>query len=206
MGSTANFPAVRPRNDARGHLRGAGLLGAIDMCLARFGRSASHEVIARLTPAARAMVAPHEPSMGISPGRLYPYAVVGDIIRTFAKVASVPEDVLIRDAAIEGVDRNLSSLNRALLRYLVSIDNVAARAQQTWDMFHDSGRLVITACTRNEYVVETYDWPSHDVTVCKLSMEGRRHIVELSGKKSPKLWRDKCQAYGQDVCVSRVVW
>ena len=187
-------------------MRGAGLIGAIDMCLDRFGRSASHEVIARLSSAGRALVSPHAPSMGIAPGRLYPYAVVGEVFRTYAKVVSVPEDVLIRDAAIAGVDRNLSSLNRALLRYLVTIDNVAARAQQTWDMFHDSGRLVIAVSGRNEYVVETHDWPNHDVTVCKLSMEGRRHVVELSGKKSPKLWRDKCQAYGQHICVSRVVW
>ncbi len=192
---------------ARGNFHGTGILGCVEYFEKKYGPSAAHAVIAKLSPASRAFVTPNAPMMGILGARKYPYAMVGDLFRTMMVVARVKdEDAFIRDLTAAGMDATLNTVARFALRYMVSPQTIAENAQKLWNIFHDAGVLRVTPVSETEYTAEISAWPNHDVTVCKIAVEARRRIIERTGRKNVSVSREKCQAWGHDICVYRVRW
>lgn len=187
-------------------MRGTAVVGGFGAFAKKYGSAAVHEVYSRLSPIARHYVQPHATNFGLLGTRSYPYPVVGELLRTMCLVVRANEDDFVRAIATAAMEASLSTVNRVVLRYLASLSTLSARAQEAWDLFHDSGRLRIVTRTDHEYVVEVSEWPNHDAMVCRLSMEGRRLLVEKTGIAAPELFRDKCQSWGQEVCVSRIRW
>jgi hypothetical protein len=199
----ANIPA------ARGHLRGTAVVGALDHYVKRFGAPAAHETFKRLSAAARSYVDPHAPAMGLLGSRSYPYAVVGEILRVAGEVVRIPEDAFLREVTAAAVDAQLGTVGRVLVHYLGSVELMLSRAQANWDLFHDSGRVHVLSITDRDYVVQVTELANHDVTVCKVSAEGRRRIAERirsATEKRPdvQVFREKCVAWGDDACITRV--
>ena len=184
---------------------GTPLVGAIEWFVTRHGNAAAHELYVRMSSRWRDLLRPHDPALGILRARSYPYAFVGDLLRFGASVAKQDEDLFIRDAAIAGVDSVMGTIARVFVRYAATPESLATRAQDAWDVFHDSGRIEVVV-TGNNYIATTYDWRGHDVAVCKNAMEGRRHVLANSGLRNVTARREKCQAWGHDVCVNRVRW
>ncbi len=189
-----------------GNFRGTASLGSVDYFVRRYGPAAVHQVIAKLSPASRAYVTPNAPSMGMLAARKYPYAFIGELFRVMAQVAQVPEDTFIRDATRAGMDATLDTVGRILLRYAVTPQILASRAQELWNSFHDAGIVTIRVVSDHEYVSELTEWPDHDVTVCKIVAEARRRLIERTGKKDVEVTRTQCIAWGDDRCVYRVKW
>lgn len=198
--------AMPESSRAIGNVRGSAIVGGVEHFTKKYGRAAAHEVFSRLTPTARAWVDPHAPACGLLGTRNYPYAVVGELVRTMQAVSRAPEDDFIRDLVAAGMESAVSTVHRFALRYLVSAKAVAERAPSTWSLFHDCGRVTVLSITDNEYVAETSDWPNHDQTICRLSMEARRYLIERTGVTGARLFRERCKAWGDEVCVSRVRW
>lgn len=198
-----SLPATPP---SRGNLKGTAVVGGVDWFIKTYGAAAAHEVIARVAPATRAYVTPNTPSLGLLGSRSYPYPVIGDLVRTMGAVAKVAEEEFSRALTAAAVTTAMSTVNRVVVRYLVSVHELARRAPEMWGMFYDSGHLTVLACDDHEYVVQVADWPLHDDTVCRLGMEARRFLVEKTGARHVQLFRDKCVRFGHDVCVSRVRW
>ncbi len=198
--------AMPESSRAIGNVRGSAIVGGIEYFTKKYGRAAQHEVFARLSPAARAWIDPHAPSCGLLGTRSYPYAVVGELVRTMQAVARAPEEEFIRDLTAAGMEAAVSTVHRFALRYLVTAKAIAERAPSTWSLFHDCGRVTVLSITDNEYVAETSDWPNHDQTICRLSMEARRYLIERTGVPGARLFRERCKAWGDNVCVSRVRW
>jgi len=137
---------------------------------------------------------------------MYPYAFVGDLVETMSRVVHPPDpNEFIRELASAGIDSAMNTVMRVFLRLAATPSSLAARGQEAWDMFHDSGRVSVVA-TENEYVATTSNWPAHNVAVCKICMYVRLRIIERTGVKSPTATRDKCQAFGHDSCVVRIRW
>jgi hypothetical protein len=199
--------SIPPRvSHVRGSIRGSAVVGAFEYFTKRYGKAAVHEVVTRLPPTSRGYVEPNAPQVGLLGTRSYPYAVIGDLVRTMVSVLRVKEEDFIRELAGAGLDATLGTVHRMVLRYTTSMKSLADKAPEMWDLFHDSGRLRVVALTDHEYVCEVSDWPSHDATLCRLTMEARRHLVIKTGKTNAELFRDKCQGWGNDVCVSRIRW
>jgi hypothetical protein len=116
------------------------------------------------------------------------------------------EDRFLRELSAAGIDATLSTVGRIILRYAASPWMLASRAQEIWDTFHDSGRVTIERVSDTEYLAVHSDWPSHDVTVCKVCTESRRRVVEKTGVAGIEVRREKCQGWGHEVCVTRVRW
>jgi hypothetical protein len=192
--------------DPRGNFLGTGILGAVDHFVKKFGPSAAHATIAKLSPASRAFVTPNVPSLAILGAKKYPYAFVGELFRTMALVARAPEDALIRELTAAGVDATVDTVARVILRYMVSPQTIVDRAQQLWNTFHDSGIITARVVSDHEYIAELTDWPNHDVTVCKVCAEARRRLIERTGAKDVDVTRLQCQAWGHDRCTFRVRW
>jgi len=190
---------------ARGHFFGTAIRGGIEWYVRSHGPAAAHAAVGRLSPAARKLVDPHDSALGILGARKYSYPFVGELMRALAATIRQPEDAFLRDIVNAGVDATLNTVGRAVLRYAISPQTVASRAQELWNAFHDSGRVTISSVTDSEYVAELADWPNHDVTVCKMSMEARRRVVEKTGHKV-EVRREKCVAWGHDICQFRVRW
>ncbi len=190
----------------RGCMKGTVVVGGMDWFIRRYGSAAAHEVVSRASPATRPFVTPNAPVLGLLGSRSYPYAVIGELLRLMGEVARVPEEEFLRAVTAAGVTTAMSTVNRIVLRYLASPQEVARRAPEMWDMFYDSGHLSVVKCDDREYVVQVSDWPYHDDTVCRISMEARRFLIEKTGARDVQLFRDKCQRFGHDVCVSRVRW
>jgi hypothetical protein len=191
---------------SKGNFLGTGILGAVDYFLKKYGPAAAHQVISKLSPSSRAFVKPNAPSMGILAARKYPYPFIGELFRTMAVAARVPEDAFIRDATAAGMDATLDTVGRILLRYAATPQMLAARAQDLWNTFHDSGKVTVTLPGPNEYQSDLTDWPDHDVTVCKMCAEARRRLIERTGKKNVEVTRTQCVAWGHDRCTFRVKW
>jgi hypothetical protein len=154
----------------------------------------------------RPLLLPHAPMIGIVGSRRYPYAFIGEIVRTMLAVVKHPdEDVFVRELAIAGIDASVSTAMRLLLRYAATPESLAERAQEAWNMFHDSGRLT-TSLGPREYVTRIDAWPNHDVIVCKVCMEVRARLLVRTGLRHVTARREKCQGWGHDVCITRVQW
>jgi hypothetical protein len=190
----------------RGNFLGTGILGVVDYFIKKWGPAAAHSTIAQLSPTSRAYVTPNAPSMGILGARKYPYSFVGELLRTMAKVARVPEDPFLREVTSAGMDATLDTVGRIALRYAVSPQMIASRAQDMWNHFHDAGKVTVQVVSDHEYVSDLTDWPNHDVTVCKVAAEARRRLIERTGAKNVEVARLQCVAWGHDRCTFRVRW
>lgn len=192
---------------AVGTMLGTPMIGAVDHYLAKYGRAAGHEVVAKIPAKWRGLLLPHAPMLGLVGSRRYPYAFLGELMRTMCTVSRVPdEDLFIREMAIAGIDASVNTAMRVLLRIAQTPESLAARGQEAWNMFHDSGRITILSVTDHEYMSQVDQWPNHDVTVCKVVMEVRRRLIERTGKRHVEARREKCVAWGHDACVTRVRW
>ncbi len=190
-----------------GNMFGTGVLGAIDYFEQRHGPAAMHALVAKLSPKWREVVRPNVPSMGVLGAKKYPYAFVGDMVRAMAVLArATDEDAFIREIASAGFDRTLDTVARVILRAIASPLDVAQRAPDLWRLFHDSGRLTIVEQGERHYLSQIAEWMGHDVAVCKLGVEAGRRIVERTGVRQVEARREKCVAWGHDVCVTRVRW
>lgn len=190
-----------------GNLFGTGVLGAIEYFEQKYGPAAVHTLVARLSPKWRDIVRPNVPAMGVLGAKKYPYAFVGDMVRAMAVVAHArDEDLFIREIASAGFDRTLDTVARVLLRTIATPADVAQRSPELWRLFHDSGRLTIVELGERHYLSQIADWVGHDVAVCKLGVEAGRRIVERTGVKQVEARREKCLAWGHDVCLTRVRW
>lgn len=187
-------------------MMGTPLVGAIEYYLARYGRVAGHETVVRIPARWRPLLEPHAPALGVLGSRKYPYPFIGDVVRTMAAVAKVPdEDAFFRELAVAGIDASLNTAMRVLLRYASTPSSLAARGNEAWRMFHDSGHVTAVA-TEGEYLATTSEWANHDVVVCKVVMEVRRRLIERTGKSNVIARREKCLAWGHDVCSTRIRW
>jgi hypothetical protein len=204
MPPSLNQIALAPRPQ-RGHLYGTGLLGSVEHYIETYGPAAAHAVIARL-PQHREYLRPNVPAMGMLAARPYPYAFVGDLVRAMALAAKRNEDAYIREFSVAGIDRTLKTVARFVLRHLVSPADVARRGQQLWDLYHDSGRVVITDLTPHAYVSTISDWKGHDIVVCRIAAESRRRVVELSGGHNVEVRRERCVGWGHESCRFRIRW
>lgn len=189
-----------------GSFLGSGLVGGVQHFLKTYGNVAAHSVIARLSPSARLWVKPNADNFGILGAKKYPYAFVGELVRAMAAAVRKNEDEYCREFAQKGVDFTLETVNRVVLRYMISPQSLTERAQELWNMYHSSGRIQTEWVNKSEYLVFIHEWRDHDVTVCKVCMEARRHIVALTRVHDLEVRREKCQAWGHDVCCNRVRW
>ena len=191
----------------RGNFYGSGIVGAVDYFTKRYGNAAAAAAVAKLQPRWPTLVSPNAERLGILGAKLYPYAFVGEMVRAMIAIVKPPdEDAFIRELVAAGMDITLSTVNRVLLRYVLTRKDHAARAQDIWNAYHDSGVVKVLVSTNDEYTVELSDWPAHDVSVCKICLEARRRVLEKSGLRNVDASRIKCQAWGHDVCVMRFRW
>lgn len=188
------------------HFRGSGLVGGVQHFVRTYGNVAAHSAIARLSPNSRMWIKPNADALGILGAKRYPYAFVGELVRAMAASIKKSEDDYCREFAAHGVDFTLETVNRAVVRHFASPRMLADRAQELWNMYHSVGRVVIEWVGRSEYLASLHDWPDHDVTVCKVCMEARRRVLEHTRVKDLEVRREKCQAWGHDVCTNRVRW
>lgn len=192
---------------SRGNFRGSGVVGAWAYFEERYGRAAVHGVVTAITPELRALVAPNSANLGFLPTKLYSYPLVGAIVRAMINVVRpADEDTFIRELAQAGMDRTLTTVNRLMLHYMVTPERYAARAQQIWSLYHDSGVVTVLPSKSNEYRVQLSDWPSHDAVVCRLCLEARRRSLEYMGAVITEARREKCQSWGHDVCTHLFSW
>lgn len=201
------MPASDGKLQARGNFRGAAVLGSFQYFEERYGRAAVHTVIAALSPEMRAQVSPTAPHLGFLPTRLYSYALIGAVVRAMIAAVRPPdEDAFLAEIASAGMDRTLTTVNRLMLHYLVTPERYAARAQEIWSLYHDSGVVTVLPSKPNEYRVQLTDWPNHDTIVCRISMEARRRGLEHMGAIITEARRERCQAWGHAECTHAFRW
>lgn len=189
-----------------GNIYGTGLRGAVEFFLQRYGPAAAHTLLQRMGPAARPHLVPNAPVLGVLGTRKYPYAFVGEMIRTMAAVVRADEDTFIREIAYAGVDATTSTVARVALRYVVKPTDVATNAQSLFSLFHDAGRITITDLTDREYLSHLTEWPNHDLTMCKLGIYAAARLIEQTGVRAVEARREKCISWGHDHCVTRMRW
>jgi hypothetical protein len=189
-----------------GNLRGSTILGGLEHFERKYGRAASQSVIASAPAEWRRLLTPNVPVLGLLPSRLYPYAFVGELVRGMCRVVRADEDAFAREVAVAGVDATLGTIHRLILRWVVTPHDYAKRAQEVWDQYHDAGRVTVLSITDHEYLVQMSELPAHDVTVCKIVLEGRRQILTKAGVGVSEARREKCIGWGHDVCVMRYRW
>lgn len=191
----------------RGNVRGSAVVGGFDHFEERYGRAAVHAAIALMPAEARAQVSPHLPRLGFLPTRFYSYAFIGQIVRAMFQAVRAPdEDAFLRELGAASIDRTLTTVNRVMLHYMLSPEQYAARAQQIWSLYHDSGVVTVLPSKANEYRVQLSDWPQHDPIVCRIAVEARRRALEHMGAVITESRREQCQSWGHDVCTHAFRW
>lgn len=192
--------------EGRGNLHGSAIVGAVAGYLRDHGPAAGHEVITRLSPAARELVQPHAPALGILRAKRYPYPFVGELVRAMQAVArAADEDVFLRAVTASAISPQMSLVAR-LFGSFVSPAIIAEHGQTIWNAFHDSGTLRITVTGPRAHLEVVEDWPNHDATVCKLGLEARRQMFEHVGVTTAMISRERCQGWGHPNCAYRVRW
>jgi hypothetical protein len=191
----------------RGNLSGEALVHAVDWYVEKYGNAAAAAVVAELPAAYRSLVRPNAQSLGLVSARRYPYAFVGALVDTMSKVVRAKDhDRFLAEMTDAGIDGATGMVMSVVLRYGVSPRGIARRAQELWDKFHDSGLVTVQVFGETEYVATVSHWASHDANVCKMTVQARRRIIERTGARDVVAIREKCQAWGHDVCIARVRW
>ena len=203
LGSASKIPVDK---FARGNLFGTAIVGAVEHFIGKHGAVAAHDVVSRIPVQWRSWVQPNIACIGLLGAKKYPYPFVGDLFRTMIAVARADEDRFLREHVTAGTDHTIDTVARIVLRLAATPQLVAQRAQQLWSTFHDAGKIDILSMASHEYVAQVSDWPNHDVVVCKICLEARRRVVERTGARNVDVRREKCLAWGHDVCVFRVRW
>lgn len=209
MGDSIGPPSrssIKVAEATNAHFLGSGIVGGVEWFVNKFGPAAAHTAVTKLSPHHRVLIQPHATTLGILGAKRYTYPFIGDLLRAMAAAVRLEEDVFVREFTAAGIDHTLRTVNRVILRLAANPHMVAARAQELWNMFHTAGRITILSESKNEYLSQLSDWPDHDVTVCKMCMEARRRIVERTGAREVEVRREKCQAWGHEVCCVRVRW
>jgi hypothetical protein len=203
MSRSGTYPAVV----TRGNARGAAVVGAFMFFEERYGRAAVHAVVSAMPAEFRAQVSPHAAHLGLLPSRLYSYPLIGAVVRAMiAVVRPHDEDIFLRELASAGMDRTLTTVNRVMLHYMLTPELYAARAQEIWSLYHDSGIVTVLPSRPNEYRVQLSDWPLHDPYVCRIALEARRRSLEHMGAIIVESRREQCQSWGHDVCTHAFRW
>lgn len=207
--SSSEYPRDSPRplqTVAVGNIVGTPLVGAMEWFLKRHGKAAGHELVNRLPPRWSGMLSPHAPNLGLLGAKKYPQNFMGDVLRGMVQAAHITdEDLFIRDVATAGIDASVGTVARILLRLAATPQSLAARGQEAWSLFYDSGRVRVEA-TDHEYLSTTTEWANHDAMVCRVSMEVRRRLIERTGVTILEVRRDRCVGWGHDACVVRIRW
>jgi hypothetical protein len=190
----------------RGAMLGTPIVGSMQWFVEQHGRAAAHEVAARLPPTFRNDIDPHAPALGFLGTRWYRYALIGELVRTMTRVVKADEDDFIRRISVAGIDASINTAMRMVLRFAVTPSALAARGQEAWNLFHDSGKVTILAVTANEYVSQVTEWPNHDTVVCRIVTEVRRRLIERTGVGRTVATREKCVAWGHSACATRIRW
>ncbi|MGZ3453002.1 MAG: hypothetical protein ACXVEF_25570 [Polyangiales bacterium] len=187
-------------------MTGTPVLASVRYVIEKYGMPAGHEVVRRMSPRWRPLLDPHSNTLGILGAKWYPYPFVGEIVKNaIAAVHAADEDAFIRELAVAGIDASVGTVARVLLRYAATPGSLAARGQEAWNMFHDTGRVSIVV-SEHSYVVTVNDWTHHDVNVCKITKEVRRRLLERSGLTNVEAHRDRCIDWGHEACVVRLEW
>jgi hypothetical protein len=195
------------RDSSAGNVYGTAIVGVVEYFEQRYGPAAMHALIAKLPAKWRAFVRPNVPAMGVLGAKKYPNAFVGEVVRAMmGAVNAKDEDAFIREIGAAGLDRTLDTVARVMLRSIASPAAVARHAPDLWRLYHDSGRLLITELTDRHYLSQVSEWVNHDVFLCKIGVEAGRRVVERTGVKNVEARREKCIAWGHDVCVTRLKW
>lgn len=185
---------------------GTPLVGALEWFTKKYGQAAVHEVFTKLPSKWSSLVSPHAPNLGVLGAKRYPHAFVGDCVRAMLQAVHITdEDPFIRELAAAGIDASVGTAMRILLRYAATPQMLAARGQDAWSLFYDSGRVRVE-CTEHEYISTTTDWANHDTMVCRISMEVRRRLIERTGRKVIESRRERCVGWGHEACVVRIRW
>lgn len=189
-----------------GNIVGTPLVGAVEWYLKKYGAAAGHEVVARMPEKWAGMLAPNARNFGLLGAKRYPQPFMGDLLRGMLQASRVTdEDAFVRELSAAGIDASVGTVARILLRLGATPQSLAARGQEAWNLFYDSGRVRVEVTT-NEYVSTVTDWAQHDAMVCRVSMEVRRRLIERTGVKVLECRRDRCVGWGHDACVVRIRW
>ena len=185
---------------------GTPIVGAVEWFVTTYGPAAAAAVVAEFPREWRAWVRPNSRVLGLLGAKRYPYPFVGALVTTMAKVVRCADlDLFIEKVSNAGIDAAMGAGMRIVLRYGATPQRLADHAQESWDMFHDSGKVKVTV-TENEYVSETLGWAQHDANVCKICLYVRKRILSRAGMRNIAAFRDKCQSWGHDRCVHRIRW
>lgn len=185
---------------------GTPIVGAAEWYAATYGPAAAASVVAELPSEWRSLVRPNTRAIGLLGAKRYPYPFVGALVTTMAKVVHANDiDAFIEEVSNAGIDAAMGAGMRIVLRYGATPERLAAHAQESWDMFHDSGLVRVTV-SEKEYVSETTAWANHDPVVCKICLYVRKRILSRAGMRNMVGFRDKCQSWGHDRCVHRIRW
>lgn len=199
------MPSLPPPSP--GGFRGSALFHSFTWFEQRFGPSAAHATIAKLSPEWRALVKPNERAFGVLGARIYPYPFVGDMVRTMRAVVNVKdEELFIRDLTNAGLEALLGTMHRLVVRWLVSPRTFLDHRQEIWELYHDTGKLNVLSLTDREYLIEDAEWNNTDAVVCKVNLEGRRRMLEVMGLHGIEARREKCRAWGHATCETRFRW
>lgn len=189
-----------------GNMLGTPIVGGTEWFTTTYGPAAAASVVAELPAVWRSWVRPNSRALGLLGAKRYPYAFIGALVGTMAKVVRAADpDLFIDHISAAGIDAAIGTGMRVLLRYGATPASLATRAQESWDMFHDSG-LVRATVTAREYVSETTAWAAHDPVVCKICLYVRKRIIARAGMRNVVATRDRCQSWGHDRCVHRIRW
>jgi hypothetical protein len=173
----------------------------------KYGPAAAHGVVAKIPAQHRDLVRANAPAIGILGARIYPYPFIGDFVRTMREVVNQrDEDAFVRELVYSGLDALVGTMHRVLVRWLVTPSTFLAKRQEVWELYHDEGTLDVLSQTEKDFVIRDRDWSNRDIVVCKINLEGRKRMLELMGLRGVEAVREKCRAWGDDVCDTRLRW
>lgn len=189
-----------------GRMAGTPLVWAGRFFAEKYGRAAVGEVVSKIAPQWRSLLNPHADALGLLGARWYPYAFVADYVQTARAVVRAEEDPFVREVAFAGIDGSMSTVMRAMVRWLGTPQSLAGRSQETWRLFHDTGIVTVPTLGERELRRRVTEWQGHNVVVCKIVAEVFTRSFGKTGVKNVRVQREECVAWGRDACVFHVRW
>ncbi len=188
-------------------IKGAALREFVRWYSGRAGIDAVEELLAGLSPGARAAFDLRRSDLGILQTEWYPAGVVHELLDRIVKDLPVAERTsMARESARAIMDATLKGVYRMLFRAMMSPDRYAKNAQTLWSRYYDTGKIQKTAGGPWAHQTIIGGWEAHHPVLCDLHVASAEYIYQAMGCREVQVRRTGCVSEGGPVCSFEVTW
>jgi serine/threonine protein kinase len=206
--SGSRYPSNRPSVDStRGRIKGTAIRAGLSWFATAYGTDSVAHVVARASPALRAMVREAEPAFGIIASGWYDSHCVGELLELMEAIAEPDSVDDYTNALTTAIARdNVGGIYRSLFRLIATPALLASNMQRVWQTYCNEGILTGSQVRPGELAFTLKGVARHHVKLCTTVGYCIQNILRAVGFTGLVIERTQCLDEGHGFCAYEGVY